>query len=173
MTTYINLFGGPGIGKSCIAAEIFANFKKRGKSVELVTEFAKDLVWENRQSTLEIQPYVSMKQFRNLARLKDKVDYVITDSPLIKDSVYARMYAPSLPQAYHELLFFLHHNLGDSVNILLAREFAYRTEGRYQSEEQAKQVDADLRLMLELNDIDYYSCSPVIDDILEAIHQGS
>jgi len=172
MTTYINLFAGPGAGKSTLAAEIFAHFKKQGKSVELVTEFAKDLVWENRQSTLEIQPYVSMKQFRNLARLKGKVDYVVTDSPIIKDSVYARRYAAELPQSFHELLFFLHHNLGDSINILLTREHAYNSEGRYQDEQEAIDIDKELRFMLELHDIDYYECSTAIDDILEAIHQG-
>lgn len=172
MTTYINLFGGPGVGQSTAAAEIFSWFKKRGKSVELVTEFAKDLVWEDRQSTLEIQPYVSMKQFRNLARLKGKVDYVITDSPIIKDSVYARRYAKDLPQAYHELLFFLHYNLGDSINILLTRNHVYDNNGRYQSEEQAIELDSELRFLLELHDIDYYECSTSIDELIEAIHQG-
>jgi len=172
MTTYINLFGGPGVGKSTLAAELFARFKKQGKSVELVTEFVKDLVWENRQSTLEIQPYVSMKQFRNLVRLRGKVDYVITDSPLIKDLVYARRYAPDLPQAYHELLFRLHESLVDSINILLSREWEYDRVGRYQDEDQARELDAELRFMLELHEVDYYECSPILDDILEAIHQG-
>ena len=172
MTTYINLLGGPGTGKSSLAAEIFTRYKKQQKSVELVTEFVKDLVWENRQSTIEIQPYVSMKQYRNLVRLRGKVDYVITDSPLIKDSVYARRYAPDLPQAYHELLFSLHHSLGDSINILLTREWEYDRVGRYQDEDQARQIDAELRFMLELHEIDYYECSPILDDILEAIHQG-
>jgi nicotinamide riboside kinase len=172
MTTYINLFGGPSVGKSTAAAELFSRFKKQGKSVELVTEFAKDLVWENRQSTLEIQPYVSMKQFRNLARLKGKVDYVITDSPIIKDSVYARRYAPELPQDYHNLLFFLHENLGDSINILLTREHRYDSEGRYQTEDQAIEIDRELLFLLELHDIDYYVCSTAIDDIIEAVHQG-
>jgi nicotinamide riboside kinase len=172
MTTYINIFGGPGIGKSTIAAEVFARFKKQGKSVELVTEFVKDLVWENRQSTLEIQPYVSMKQYRNLARLRDKVDFVITDSPLIKDSVYARRYAAELPQSYHELLFFLHRTLGDSINILLTREHQYMSEGRYQNEAEAIVIDKELRFLLEMHQIDYYECSTAIDDVLEAIYQG-
>jgi nicotinamide riboside kinase len=172
MTTYINLYGGPGVGKSTLAAELFARFKKQGKSVELVTEFAKDLVWENRQDTLQIQPYVSMKQFRNLSRLKGKVDFVITDSPLIKDSVYARLYAPDLPEAYYELLAFLHTNLGDSINILLTREYMYDTQGRFQTEEEAVTIDAQIKYALESNDIDYFECSPSIDEVLEAVHQG-
>ena len=45
-TVVINLFGGPGCGKSTIAAELFAILKKQGYEVELVTEYAKDKVWE-------------------------------------------------------------------------------------------------------------------------------
>lgn len=81
MTTFINLFGGPGTGKSTAAASLFAEMKKKGMDVELVTEVAKDFVWEERQKTLEIQPYITVKQYRNLFRLKGKVDYVITDAP--------------------------------------------------------------------------------------------
>lgn len=171
MTTYINLFGGPGVGKSTIAAGLFHFMKRNGYSVELVTEFAKDLVWEDRASTLQIQPYVSMKQFRNLARLKDKVDYVITDSPIIKDSVYARRFAPELPQSYYDLLFFLHDHLGDSINLLLSRTHNYEALGRLQTEDEAIELDKELRFLLELHDIDYYEVEPHIDDVIEAVHQ--
>jgi len=171
MTTYINLFGGPGVGKSTIAAGLFHFMKRNGYSVELVTEFAKDLVWEDRSSTLQIQPYVSMKQFRNLARLQDKVDYVITDSPIIKDSVYARRFAPELPQSYHDLLFFLHDHLGDSINLLLTRTHSYETTGRLQTEDEAVELDKELRFLLELHSIDYYEVEPHIDDVIEAVYQ--
>jgi GTPase SAR1 family protein len=172
MTTYINLFGGPGVGKSTIAAGLFHFMKRNDYDVELVTEFAKDLVWEDRASTLQIQPYVSMKQFRNLARLQGKVEYVITDSPIIKDSVYARRFAPDLPQSYHELLKFLHNHLGDSINILLTRTHAYDTNGRLQTETEAVELDKELKFLLELNDIDYFEVEPNIDDIIEVLYQG-
>lgn len=173
MTTYINLFGGPGVGKSTVAAGLFHFMKRNGYDVELVTEFAKDLVWEDRTATLQIQPYVSMKQFRNLARLKGKVEYVITDSPIIKDSVYARRFAPELPQSYHELLNFLHLYLGDSINILLNRTHSYDTNGRLQTQAEAEELDEDLKLLLELYDIDYYEVDPHIDDVIEAFYQGN
>jgi GTPase SAR1 family protein len=172
MTIYINLFGGPGVGKSTIAAGLFHFMKRNNYSVELVTEFAKDLVWEDRAATLQIQPYVSMKQFRNLARLQGKVDYVITDSPIIKDSVYARRFAPELPQSYHKLLLFLHSYLGDSINILLTRCHSYETNGRLQTESEAVELDAELKFLLELHDIDYFEVEPNIDDIVEAVYQG-
>lgn len=172
MTIYINLFAGPGAGKSTLASGLFASMKRTGESVELVTEFAKDLVWENRQATLAIQPYVSAKQYRNLARLKGKVNYVITDSPILKDSVYARRYAPKLPQAYHDLLAFMHEDLGHSINILLSRKFTYQTEGRYQDEKTAQDIDRDLKLLLHLRNVDFYECAPDIAEVMEAIHQG-
>ena len=42
----VNLFGAPGAGKSTGAAYIFSKLKMSGINVELVTEFAKDKVWE-------------------------------------------------------------------------------------------------------------------------------
>jgi tRNA uridine 5-carbamoylmethylation protein Kti12 len=158
MTTYINLYGGPGVGKSTVAAGLFYILKQQGDSVELVTEFVKDLVWEDRASTIAIQPYVSMKQYRNLARLKGKVDYVITDSPLLKDSVYAKRFSPDLPSCYYELLIYLQESLGTSFNVYLEREFEYDEEGRYQKEKEAKQIDEEL--LAVLHNHEHYSCAP-------------
>lgn len=42
----VNLFGGPGCGKSTTMARLFADLKTRGLNVEMVSEFAKDLVYE-------------------------------------------------------------------------------------------------------------------------------
>lgn len=148
MTTFINLFGGPGTGKSTAAAEIFAIMKAQNKSVELVTEVAKDFTWENRQDTLAIQPYVSMKQYRNLQRVNGKVEYVVTDSPLLKDKIYADLFAPTLPGSYWTLLEDLHNDLGKHINILLTRNFEYAPEGRNQTLQEAKNIDERLASML-------------------------
>ena len=49
-------------------------------NVELVTEYAKELTWEKRYDILNDQLYVLSKQNRKLIRLKDQVDWIITDS---------------------------------------------------------------------------------------------
>lgn len=41
----INLFAGPGTGKSTTAAGVFFEMKRSGMSVEYVTEYAKSLVF--------------------------------------------------------------------------------------------------------------------------------
>jgi hypothetical protein len=139
-TTYINIYAAPGSGKSTVAAEIFVQLKKaQGLSVELVTEVAKDFVWEGREKTLENQPYVDMKQYRNLKRLQGKVDFVVTDSPILKGIIYAARYT-NLPDKYSTFLRWLHMDLGPSINILIERDFDYDEIGRLQDKSQAEDI---------------------------------
>ena len=51
----VNLFGVPGAGKSTGAAYIFSRLKMEGVNCELVTEFAKDKVWEQTEEVFKNQ----------------------------------------------------------------------------------------------------------------------
>lgn len=167
MTKYINLFGGPGVGKSTTAASLFVEMKKAGYKVELVTEVAKDFVWEDRQTTLTLQPYITIKQWRNLARVKGKVDCVITDAPILMGCVYSDMFTPHLPASYKQFIIDLHRQeLNPSVNIQLKRSFAYDTTGRYQTEDQAKEIDQRImKILLEVEE-EVWSISPKDIDVI-------
>ena len=74
MGVVVNIFGGAGVGKSTVSAELFAKLKKKGLEVEYVTEFAKDLVWEKRDETFKDQAYIFGKQYHRIFRVIDKVD---------------------------------------------------------------------------------------------------
>ena len=54
----VNLYGAPGAGKSTGAAYIFSKLKMAGVKAELVTEFAKDMVWEENNEALHNQMYM-------------------------------------------------------------------------------------------------------------------
>ena len=84
----INLFGEPGAGKSTGAAYIYSQLKMRGINVELVTEYAKDKVWEENTVVFKNQAYIFGKQFYRISRCEDKVDIIITDSPLPLSIIY-------------------------------------------------------------------------------------
>lgn len=149
MTTYINLFGGPGSGKSTIAAGLFYEMKMLGLNVELVTEFARDLVYSNNLDVLfDQQEYVFAEQNNRMHRLRDKVDWVITDSPLLLSAVYPeinRLQKNAKPwSALEEFKKFVYAqvNTYNNLNVFLKRpENGFSSAGRLQDLEQAKEID--------------------------------
>ena len=137
----INLFGPPGSGKSTTAAGVFHKLKCEGRAVELVTEYAKDMVWENRANILDDQLYIFAKQRRRLERLRGKVDYVVTDSPLLLSAVYGKLYTPdALPEEFYQLVDTSFRSY-DNLNFFLNRVKPYSEIGRLQDEQEAFAVE--------------------------------
>lgn len=158
MTKIINLFGGPGSGKSTIAAMLFSIIKMHHKKCELVTEYAKHLVWEDRTNVLEDdQFYIAAKQNRRIFILQDKVDYVIVDSPLILVNMYTK---PSEIIPIEDLKAFVLKTFNNyqNINIFLERNYSlpYETEGRTQkSISEAEVIDHRILKMLDAYEIPY------------------
>ena len=149
----INLFGGPGCGKSTTMARIFAELKILGYNAEMVSEFAKDLVYEQRQETMKDELYIFAKQHHRMFRVNDKVDIIITDRPLLLTNVYASLYLPK-DEFQKDLLQLVNTTFSgfNNVNILLDREGVnYHTEGRLQDESQSKEIDEMTKTELTRN----------------------
>lgn len=70
----VNLFDVPGSGKSTGAAYLFYKLKSAGVNAELVTEFAKDKVWEDSEIVFENQAYLFGRQPFMIARCSDTED---------------------------------------------------------------------------------------------------
>lgn len=135
----INLYGGPGTGKSTIMAELFSKLKWAGYNVEMAPEFAKELVWESRHHTLNDQVYIFGKQSHRLHRLRDQVDYIITDSPLLLSLYYNKTSGNTFNQLVEEV-----YRSYDNVDIFLERTKPYQAAGRLQTESEAKVIDGAL-----------------------------
>lgn len=136
-TTIINLFAGPGTGKSTTAAGIFHFMKLAGVNAELVTEFPKDLVWAERFSCLSCQPYIFGEQYYRLYRLLDKVKFIITDSPILLSIVYNKDYPASFNKAVIDIF-----NSMNNWNFYLKRgSHPYNPKGRSQTLKEAEQID--------------------------------
>lgn len=102
-TKVINLFGNPGSGKSTVAAFLFSELKAYGVEVELVTETAKDLVWDEDWKRLSNQMYVFSTQLHRVDRLVGKVRCIITDSPLLLQIGYYKERRLPLPKQFKKL----------------------------------------------------------------------
>ena len=89
-TKVINFIGGSGAGKSTMAAMTFAELKMRHHSVEYVQEYAKTLVWKELYHELDNQYQVSTEQYNMIKAVDGKVDYIVTDSPLVVGLFYNR-----------------------------------------------------------------------------------
>lgn len=146
----INLFGGPGCGKSTIAALLFGKLKQNGINCEMALEYAKDKVWEESLKTLDDQIYVFGKQLHKIWRLNDKVDVIITDSPLLFSIIYDKENNIDLKN-----LVISTFNRFNNFNCLIRRQTEYQQEGRYQNETEAKEIDNLIVNLLEENDIMY------------------
>lgn len=162
----INLFGGPGTGKSTIAAGLFTKMKMKHMNVELVTEYAKSLTYDSRFNIIESdQLYILAKQNRKLERLKPCVDIAITDSPLLLCGIYFNPDKNTCNENTFMKLLHEMHNSYDNMNIFLERnsENPYQETGRTQTIAQSFEIDR--RIKNSLKDIDYISVKSDIDAI--------
>jgi hypothetical protein len=148
----INLFGGPGTGKSTTAAGVFHHMKCAGLEVELVTEYAKDMVWEHRHNILEDQIYIFAKQQRRISRLRDHhIDWVITDSPIPLGLCYRS--TTDNQDAFAQVVMQV-FNSYENHNFYLTRNVQYNPNGRNQKQvHEAEHVDDKVMHMLTQNQI--------------------
>lgn len=146
---HVNLYAGPGTGKSTTAARLFAELKHLGVNCEYIPEFAKDLSWEGRGPKIfRCQEYLFGEQSFRSFRTRDEVDVLITDSPLLLSCVYAKLtpeedQLPSLPLVVREA-----YDKYDNLNVFLKRNKPYNPKGRNQSESEAKELDQQILSML-------------------------
>ena len=144
----INLFGGPGSGKSTTAAGVFYQLKLAGYDCELVTEFAKHLTWKKDFNTLRNQIYVFAKQHDRMFHLKHQVDVIITDSPLIMGIAYCNW--DLVPQSFGELIVDEFNRLDQAnLNVFINRVTPYQSNGRNETLEEAIEKDHVILDILE------------------------
>lgn len=151
-TKVINLYGGPSSGKSTQASGLFYKMKQQGYSVELVNEFAKECVWEGNVPMLKDQLWVLAHQHRKLVRLKDKVEYIITDSPVLLSIAYRTVYDGPMYTEAIDTLALECYNMYDNIDVFLNRTTEFTDVGRAQDLEVSKHIDAHiLKILIDLN----------------------
>lgn len=155
MTTLINLFGAGSSGKSTLMADLFSEMKLRGISVEMCTEIVKEWAWENRFPTKYEQFYLIGKGIQQQARLFNKVDFIISDSPILISSFYT-YYLYNVDNLTSTVKEFYRMAKLDGIvvkNFFLKRNKPYEPHGRYQTEEESNLIADKLLVYLDANDV--------------------
>lgn len=176
-TKIINLFAGPGAGKSTTASGLFYRLKTANQNVELINEYAKEIVWEETTSLISNQLHIFSEQFRRQYRLIDKVDYVITDSPIILSTTYLQHHYKDgriklFNDEHVELTtkyFIETNNLFNNINYFIVRDKPYNAAGRLQTESESKLIDDEIYYFLMQHQIDFKvtTSSKAVDDIIQ------
>lgn len=167
-TLIVNLYGGPGSGKSTMASRLFSELKESAVVAELVTEYAKDLTWQESYYELGNQIYIFGKQQHRIWRVYGKVQVIITDSPLLLGLIYGNS-SDTFKQLVVE-----EHKSRNSIDIFLNRVKPYSKIGRNQTEDEARIIDSKIKDILDIHVGDYYRIDGIkssTDQILKLINQ--
>lgn len=163
--TVVNMFAGPGAGKSTTAAALFTLLKlHQGIQCELVPEFAKDLVWEERNHTFKNQHYIFSKQQHRIWRVSQKVDITITDSPILLSNIYRYSMTSETFRAFVLEEFERYNN----INFFIERTKRYAKYGRNETEEEARKIDDIIKEYLSRHNIHYYTIEGNVSGINDA-----
>ena len=179
MSKIINIFGGPGIGKSSIAAGITYKLKKNHISCDQPYEFPKLLAWDDNHSAIQDQLYVLANQHRGIVKSYGKVDYIVLDSPILLSLTYRNYYKgteypSSLYGESFDKMVLDTFNQYDNINIVLDRaEGVHNNDERYQNLEESKELDGVIENSLIENNIPFHKIKvddDTVDNIIELIN---
>lgn len=168
----INLWGGPGCGKSTTAAGLFHKMKVHGYDVEMITEYAKDMVWERQHpDRFTNQIFISSTQNnKQLNLVAHGVEYCITDSPVLMSA----MYTPKNYYSHFLPLLLEVHDSYQNINFFLERNFEYVNKGRNKTELESVELSDNIKDFLDANCIEYHDISAnfnSVDTIFEIIER--
>lgn len=156
----INLFSGPGCGKSTTATGLFYELKKRGLRVEYVSEYAKDLTYENRMDRIVDYLYVLAEQHHRLLRLQNKVDIVICDGSFLFGYIHFKKNGIYDEKLFKKLMLKM-FNSYENINYFIKREeIIYQNYGRRESLEKALKMDKKILKLLNKKSITYNTIVP-------------
>lgn len=176
-TIVVNLFGVPGAGKSTGAAYIFSQLKLAGVNAELINEFAKDKVWERNGEIFkpDNQCYIFGKQFYKMSRCRDKVDVIITDSPLPLSVLYNK--SEVLGEAFNNTVMNCYESF-NNMSYLILRDKPYNPAGRLQSESESEAMKEPLIDLLQARNIAYLDVKgntagydEIVKDVLDKLSE--
>jgi hypothetical protein len=166
-TQVINIIGGPGSEKSLITSALILHLKLQNRTVEVIPDFAKSLVWQRNFEVLKNQYFIAQRQFEMLSLLDGQVQYLITECSLPQVLYYNENYLDNICDiAKTRTQILAWHGQFNNTNILVERsDRKYVHTGRFQDEEQARAIDRGMRVLLDREAIPYTVLAPDVGQV--------
>lgn len=165
MTKVINLYAGPSAGKSTIAYQLMGYMKFKRYNVEFAPEYAKELAWNNPKE-LDDQIAIFGEQQRRLYSLIGKVDWIITDSPLLLSIAYVEFNSKNYKedrdeweQRFVDLVYFTYLQYENYNYYVLRGDRKYIDHGRVQDQTRSLELDKQTKDMLALCNVPHKDIS--------------
>ena len=167
----VNLYAPPGTGKSTGAAYIFSRLKMMGINAELITEFAKDKVWERNATALANQLFVFANQYYRIYICERDVDIVVVDSPLLLSTIYSN--DREIIKPMKEIIDIIEKKYV-VLNYFLNRVKRYNPKGRVHSEKESDDLKEIILSVLKDNNIKYKTVdgdTTGYEEIIKDVHE--
>ena len=157
----INIFGGPGAGKTMMASRLFTALKSHHMEVANPEEYAKRAVWRGEGHLLDEQLILAGQIWKSLFETRNAVDIIILDSPLLLAAIYGK----DKEDEHFAKAIASFHQKDTRLNILLKRMTAshYDTRGRRENEFEATQIDVAVQNKLQELQEPYLECNNLED----------
>ena len=168
-TVVVNMFAGPGAGKTTCAWEVASALKKKGLVVEYVSEVAKEYVWDNNTEILDgsvkNQRRLLEEQDKRVQRLLGKVEVIVTDSPILLNSIYVKE-----PDEIFNKEVIGRFKKQNNFNVFVERGKKFETEGRIHNYDESLKIDTQIQNLLSNNNLYYKKYTyPQIKQCIENI----
>lgn len=171
MSYRICLYSGPGAGKSTLALWLTSELRKASLEVELVDEWIKRWAYEKKKIGGWDQKHVFNNQLEKEDFFLKHGVHIVSDSPLLMQIAYMKKYG-------HDR--FMESCLADtklfesdypSINVFLERgKLPYSSVGRWESYDQALEMDRNIKKIMEDNLNDFYEFDTTEwDEILKEV----
>jgi len=158
-TVVLSFLGGPGVGKSTLAALIFAELKLVRTSCEFVPEYAKELAWAGMLGTStkqrSAQSSILTEQLRRLRVLNGRVDVLVQDTCVLLPAIYGDADPVRTVQEFTSF---------QNVLVFVDRVIEYDPEGRRANKQSAEAMDVKILETLNTLGLEPLHAHPTRED---------
>lgn len=155
-TLIIDIYGGPGSGKSSTAKMLSGLISSLGYTSETPEEYPKYLIHKGDLKSLDNQIGIFREHKSRIDDLLGKYDFIISDSPTLMQNIYIKEKYGKEYKHLRKLVKNEHQKHNDKrISFFLNRKHNFKEIGRVQNEEQSLEKSKQIKKYLDKNNVEY------------------